>query len=161
MHLHLPRSTGSVESILTTLKRSFGPCTQSLLVATVEMFSRFFFLQRRKEAEAAFGGGKSEGEKKSCESRLKEKQHCSLQEKVCLCLRIQILLTSQSHLANAIAGNPSTALILWPERGTLEVPWERFSEADGWWTLEEDACKLKSYEIKRAEQRVNPKPSSH
>ena len=70
MHLHLPRSTGSAESILTTLKRSFGPCTQSLLAATVEMFSRFFFLQRRKDAAAAFGGGKREGEKKSCESRL-------------------------------------------------------------------------------------------
>merc|ERR1719278_1709407 len=110
MHRHLPRSTGSVESILTTLKRSFGPCTQSLLVATVEMSSRFFFLQRRKEAEAALGGGKSEGEKKSCDRRL----------------------------ANAIAGNPSTALIPWPERGTLEVPWGRFSEVDGWWTLEEE-----------------------
>ena len=45
------------------------------------------------------------------------------------------------YLANAIAGNPSTALILWPERGTL-VPCGRFSEVEGWWTLEEeDACK--------------------
>ena len=47
------------------------------------------------------------------------------------------------YLANAIAGNPSTALILWPERGTL-VPCGRFSEVEGWWTLEEeDACKTK------------------
>ena len=65
-----------------------------------------------------------------------------------MCLKT--ILTS--HLANAIAGNPSTALILWPERGTLEVPWGRFSEVDGWWTLEEEACKLMRYEIQLAEQ---------
>ena len=69
-----------------------------------------------------------------------------------MCLKT--ILTS--HLANAIAGNPSTALTLWPESCppcvTLEVPWGRFSEVDGWWTLEEEACKLMRYEIQLAEQ---------
>ena len=124
---------------MTTLKRSLGPCTQSLLVATVEMFSFIFFLQRRKEAEAAFGGGNSEGEKKSCESRLEEEQNRSTD-------MAGLKAISKFHLANAIAGNPSTALILWPGRGTLEVPWGRFSEVEGWFMLEEEEpCKEKVF----------------